>query len=80
MSEPEKHAHYVHLVTDVMNTAIHWELAVGGTGLPDGVHIFIPKIPIWVPNSSGGPWNDKCLYSLGMAIGNILHCHLIFVW
>jgi hypothetical protein len=28
-------------------------------GLPDGTHIFIPKIPIWV--YFGGPWNWKRL-------------------
>jgi hypothetical protein len=28
------------------------------TGLPDGVHIFIPKIPLWV--SFERPWNRKC--------------------
>jgi hypothetical protein len=34
----------------------------GGAGLPDGVCICIPKIPIWV--NFGGPWNGKCWYIL----------------
>jgi hypothetical protein len=33
-----------------------------GTGLPDGMPIFNPKIPIWV--NFGGPWNGKYRYIL----------------
>jgi hypothetical protein len=32
------------------------------SGLPEGIHIFKPKIPIWV--NFGGPWNGKCRYIL----------------
>jgi hypothetical protein len=31
--------------------------------LPNGVRIFLPKIPIWV--YFGGPWNGKCWYISG---------------
>jgi hypothetical protein len=39
-----------------------WFLAVALTGLPDGIYIFIPKIPIWV--FLGWPWNGKCWFIL----------------
>jgi hypothetical protein len=30
--------------------------------LPDGIHIFLPKIPLW--EYSGGPLNGKWVYIL----------------
>jgi hypothetical protein len=41
-------------------------------GLPDGIHIFKPKIQIW--ENFGGPWNGKGCYILWPF--GITYCHL----
>jgi hypothetical protein len=51
------------------------------TGLPDGIGIWIPKIPIW--KHLGWPWNRKCWFILNplvyfKAIG-IFCCHLVYI-
>jgi hypothetical protein len=50
-----------------------------GAGLPDGLHIFKPKIPIWV--ISGGPCNGRCLYikwNFGLFYGHLVY--LMAIW
>jgi hypothetical protein len=47
------------------------------TGLPDGVYICKPKIPIWL--NFGGPFNEKCWYILCMVIWTI-YSYFVYFW
>jgi hypothetical protein len=49
-------------------------------GLPDGIHIFKPKIPIWA--NFGGRWNEKCyniLWLCGICYGHLVYFMAILV-